>query len=150
MASIIKWDAPTSPTTLLNTELDGLVSGAACAASSTFNNADASGRYLWGEAELSVALASSTSVAAPFLELYLVYSLDGSNWEDGGGAVLPPATAMVGLFPLRNTTAAQRVTLKRVPLSPLRYRAVLRNATGQTLAASGNVLRMTHYNEAAV
>lgn len=80
------------------------------------------------------------------IELYLVPSLDGTNFPvvDTAGAVLP-ATSFVGSFITTvsgNAAAAAssvRIGLGSVPLMPLKYQGYIKNNTGQTLTSGWSV-----------
>lgn len=145
--STIKWGAPISPSTLLNTEMNSLADGAVSAAGNSYNNNDSAARYQWGDFELAVAMSTTTSSPAPFVEIYIIYSIDGTNYADGGGSVAPPQTSRVGIFSLRNTASDQVITLSRIPLSPFKFKVMVKNVTGQSLKSSGNVVRGALYNE---
>ncbi|MCX5661075.1 MAG: hypothetical protein NTW19_15415 [Planctomycetota bacterium] len=149
MATTFKWDAPATPTTFLNTELDTLLDGSCSAASTAFDNGDASARFQWAQADLTLTLAATTSLANPSVELYIVYSLDGFNFESGGGSVAPSLGSLARVIPIRNTTSSQWRVPRPIPIYPYPFKLILKNAIGQTLVGSGgNALRLGLFNEA--
>lgn len=144
MSNAILWSSPDSAVTLLGSELNSLASDARAIASSAFNNESA--RRPYGEMELSLTFASAPT-AGGYVALYLVPSLDGTNFADGSGSVAPAASLLAGVFPVRPTTSAQRLHLRGVPLPPLKFKAMLENKTDQAFASSGNTLGMRAYSD---
>ena len=144
MSSSILWSAPGSAATLLSTELDSLASNARAIASSAIDNE--AGRQTYGEMELSLTFAGSPA-AGGYVALYLVPSLDGSNFADGSAGVPPAAPLLAGVFPVRSVNTAQRLHLRGVPLPPLKFKALLENKTDQAFASSGNTIRMRSYSD---
>lgn len=147
MATTFKWTTPENAVTVLGTELNALANGAYSAASAAQDNA--TDLYEQADFELNVTYGTNPS-AGGYCGLYIVYSLDGTNYEDGGGAVAPPATRWVGNFPLRAVTTAQKISLPGIRLSPLKFKAVLVNSSGQAMGASGHTLLMRRYHEQGV
>jgi hypothetical protein len=97
--------------------------------------------YFWGDFELLAELAVAPGADTP-IELYLIPALDGTNYADGDGTPIAPASAYAGTFFSRAVDTAQRIPLPGVRLPPCKFKALLYNKTGQALEATGNVLRM--------
>jgi len=141
--AILKWLAGEGATTALSTELNSLASNAFSALSAAIDNT--TGLYPW--MDLEVSLASFTpGTGSPYVAVYVVYSLDGTNYEktpNGSSGDKPPDA----IFPLEASVAqASRVVISNIPISPLKFKLVLKNASGATLAASGNTLKYNrHY-----
>lgn len=105
--------------------------------------------YLYADFELLWRGAAAPS-AGGYVALYLVNTLDGTNYGDGADdSVTPPATAWVGNFPLRAVTTQQRVNLRGALLGPGKYKPVIVNASGQaaTNTDGENVLKYRAYGE---
>ena len=148
MATTTKWVTPEAITTILSTEMNSLSNGAYTAAGSTVDNL--TDLYQYGEFELALA-SITTGSGAPYCALYLVKQIDGTNYEDGGGSVAPPATALLATFPLRaSVTGAQRVIVGNLLLPPAVFKPVLLDQSGVALAASGSTLKLRRYNEQSV
>jgi hypothetical protein len=81
------------------------------------------------------------------LEIYLIYSMDGTNFEDGSDSV-DPTCQMAGSVPVRAVTSAQRVTIKGVPLRPFKFKVMLKNKTDQSVGTI--VITVTSYSEQQV
>lgn len=144
MSSAILWSTPDSAATLLGGELNSLASDARAIASSPFDNESA--RRPYGELELIVTFASTPAVGG-HAALYLVPSLDGTNFADGSDSVVPAASLLAGVFPVQPSTSAQRLHLRGVPLPPLKFKAILENKTDQAFASSGNTLAIRAYSD---
>lgn len=144
MPNAVKWSAVSSAVTALSTELDSLGDGSYSAAGSVVDNA--SEHNVYGDFELHVSFGSAPS-GDGFISLYLLTALDGTNYQDGGGSVAPPHTAWRGNFPLRAVTDAQRVHLHGIVLPPSKFKAVIRNSSGQAFPSSGSTVKLYTYNE---
>lgn len=140
MASV-KWES-SSISTILTTGMDNLVDEGNAISSEIDNT---SNLYLFCDVELYTDSMGYAPVAGAVVELYLIEALDGTNYEDGDASIDPPATNLVGVFNMRSSTLAQRHTLRQIPIPPLKHKFVVINKTGQTLASSGNILRVLPY-----
>jgi hypothetical protein len=129
-----------SPAAVMTTELDGLANNARAISGAIDNTVELD---FW-DVELVVTYGTAPSTGGT-VELYLVESVDGTNYGDGDDAVAPPATALVGVFPLRAVTTAQRIMLRGVMVPPLNFKYVVTNKAGQAMAASGNTLKRLPY-----
>jgi hypothetical protein len=138
MASV-KWEAG-SISTAMSTVLNSIADEANAISSEIDNTASV---YLFNDVELyTAALAYATPASGAVVELYLVEALDGTNYEDGNASIDPPAANLVGVFNIRASNAAQRHVLRQIPIPPTKYKYVVINKTGVTLAASGNTLKV--------
>ncbi len=99
------------------------------------------GLYFWGDFELLVDLAVAPAADAP-IELYLIPALDGTNYSDGDGTPIAPASSYVGTFFSQAVATVQRIPLMGIRLPPTKFKALVYNKTGQAFDATGNVLRM--------
>lgn len=134
---------------LMTTELNSLAT-ANGALGTEYDNA--TNLYMYGLFELVVTYGTNPT-AGSTVDLYLITAPDGTNYSDNttGASGAAPATAYVGGFPLRAVTTAQRVQLggpgfqAMIQLPPVKFKAFLLNRAGQTMAASGNTLKMVPY-----
>jgi hypothetical protein len=141
--SSIKLEAYGSSANALTTELDALANGSYTNGSAAIDNT--SNLYLLEDLELTVTFGSSPTDKAP-VEVYLLPSIDGTNYADGSSSVTPARSLFVGSFLVRNTTSAQRLLLRGVPLPPGKYKYMVKNGTGQAFPASGSVIKRIPYN----
>lgn len=130
--------------TVMSTDLNSLADNAR--AISAAQGGDASAANLLVDFELAVDFASAPTLDTT-VDLYLVRSADGTNYEDGDASNRPAANAYVGGFQLLGTTAAQRLIVRDVPLPPGLWKAVIHNnGTGQAFPATGSTLKMRQHN----
>lgn len=143
MPTTFKWTAPETIATALSTELNGLANLSFSAESAVIDNE--TGLYLFVDLELSLASFTPGS-GSPYCAAWLVYSLDGTNYEktpDGSSGDKPPDA----IFPLEASVAqASRIVITNIPIAPLKFKVVLRNRSGASLAASGNTLNYRRHN----
>ena len=143
MAQTFKWVAGEGAIAGLTTELDALASDAFSATSTAIDNTV--GLYPW--MDLEVNLASLTPGAgSPSIVVWINLSLDGTNYEkvpDGSSGDKPPDA----IFPLEASVAQEsRIVVSNIPIPPLKFKLVLKNASGVALAATGNTLSYNrHY-----
>jgi hypothetical protein len=132
----VKWATPEGEASALTTELNSLADGSYSSASSAIDNE--TDLYLY--ASFEVYLASLTPAADGEAILYLQYSLDGSNYEDQNERMA------VGAIKLSTATAVKRHNVLNVPLSPLKFKVILKNDAGVALATSGNIVKYSRHN----
>ena len=134
------------PTTILSTQLNSLAASSANVLSSAGSAFQNTSGYIYCDVEF-VAGGTYTPTAGAFLELWLLRSLDGgSNYEDGSSTVAPgrPADAFISVR--AGTTITPRSGFPGLILPPSFYQAIVRNQTGATLPASGNIIRISSYS----
>lgn len=130
-----------SATTCLTTELNSLATGSACSASSA-QGADAGDAELLLDFELLTG-GSITPGTNPRADLYLIQSVDGTNYEDattGASESLPP-DAYVGSFVPTSGAGTKRMVLRNRTAPVGLWKAIVQNELGVSLAASGNTLK---------
>ena len=138
-----KWDTPVAIATILSTDLNALANGAYSAASAAVNNETGLNLY----ASFELYLASLTPAAGGYCAVHILYSLDGTNFADGGGATAPSAGSLVCTFDLSTATAVKRHVRGNILLAPYQFKVVLLNAAGAALAATGNTLKYRVHSE---
>lgn len=130
----------------MTTELNSLANNAWAISSAL--GGDASAQYLYGDFELAWSQAATPTVDTS-IDLYLIRSADGTNYEDGAtsGPVLPGPNSYIGSFAVRGVSSAQRRIIRDVRLPPGLFKAfLLNNATGTAFASSGNTLKWRPHN----
>ena len=105
---------------------------------------NSSNLYAFVDLEIVLASAAFTGTDS-VIELYLVASVDGTNYPDWTGNVTSEeqenAQYHVGTVTTSGATAAQRMALRDVSLPNGKYKWGLRSRANVTLAASGNTLK---------
>jgi len=140
MGYTVKWEAPQSLANILTTELNSLASATLSAAGAELDNS--TGLYLFADFVLSVTYGTNPT-AGGYVALYLTEALDGSTHSDVEREL---TSQLVGSFPLRATTSAQKIVLRGVQLPPFKIKPYVDNQAGQAMAASGNTLAWARYN----
>lgn len=132
--------------TVLGTELNSLANNTKCTAGSAIDNSSSGSNPqldTFADFECNVTFGTNPT-ANSLLDLYLIPSLDGTNYADI--ATVPSSIYYACSFPVQANTSAQLIVAQGVRLPPGKFKAVLyNNATGQTLAASGNTIEMFAY-----
>lgn len=148
MANKTGWDDSPSIVSALTTGLDSLANGSRAISSALDNDADASAKNLYGDLELVVRYgggppAAGTKVA----EVYLLPTVDGTNYPEGSTSVTPQKALLVATFESRvpSTSATERLVVFGITLPPRDYKLLLVNTSGQAYHTSGNTLKIKPY-----
>lgn len=136
-----------SATQIITTGLNSLAD-AARAISLAF---DATG-YMYADFELKVEYTTSAPAAGTKMgELYMVSSVDGTNYCEGSTSLTPQRLQLVGAFESRNgatgTFEFLHVLGVALPARPAKW--LFLNTSGKTLAASGNILTIRPFTPQA-
>jgi hypothetical protein len=132
-------------TTVLSTGLNSLANNSNVISSAITLSTGEPG-YRWGEWELYIASSAAAMTANTAFSGWIIQALDGTNDEDGGTSVTPARTPDI-VFPVRAVSTAQRMTtFSQLPTGS--FKLLLRNdGTGQTIASSGNTLKVRPMTE---
>lgn len=140
MAKAIKWSSGTSRTTGISS---ASINAGANSLGSEIDNSTNKDR--WASCDLVFTCASAPTLNKVF-ELYLIYAIDGTNYEAGDATPTDPVKIRAGVFPARAVTSAQRVALTNIPLSPFKFKCLLKSELDQN-ATSVTMLMYTHNEE---
>lgn len=146
-----------SVTTLLSTELNSIANAATVISSvggtsGLFNNTYAGGGlggYTLGRFELYIAGSGTALTANTGVSIWLLTSVDGTNYEDGSASVVPGRSNNLQIGSVRNVTTAQRIIQDQIILTAGNWYVLLQNNTGQTWNSSGNTLKLQPYTDQA-
>ena len=101
-------------------------------------------KYMFSDIEIVLGSAAFTGTNS-LLEVYLVPSVDGTNYPDWVGNVTTDEQEnepyYVGNVVTSGTTAAQRLALRNIQLPNGLYKYGFRNRTNVTLAGSGSTAK---------
>lgn len=126
---------------VLTTELNSLANNTNTAASGLIQND--TGLHLYATFELILAAQGTNRTAGAFIGLYVIEALDGTTLD----TVNHDTAQLLCAFPLDSgALAARQVSRRFNQLAPGEYAFFARNATGQTLAASGSSIRVRFHN----
>lgn len=135
-----------STTTILDTGLNSLANNALVASAAQDNSTDLD---LYADLEIVVSgFGASIDQGTAYLEVYLCPSVDGSNYPDGHDAsVTPAAIALIGVAvkATANGSGGLRSTITGISLPPRQFKVVVKNTSGQALAASANTVKIRKY-----
>lgn len=141
--ALFKWGTPEVIQTVLSTELNSLANGADAVSTTAIDNETDQYEFL----ALELSLASLTPTTGACVYVFLVPSIDGTNYDDNGGTITAPNSALVAVFELSTSTTTKRRTARGIRLDPFKYKLVVRNAAGVSLPSSGNTVKARRYNE---
>ncbi len=138
----IKYLEDTSIVTAISTDLNSLANGSRAISAAIDNN---TALDIYADAELLVDFAVAPAVGA-LVELYLLPSVDDTNYPDGGTSLDPSSTLLVGYFVVpAAVTTDQRMVIPRIVLPPRNYKVLLKNTGGQSFGSSGHTLKLQPY-----
>lgn len=145
--SALKWlaDRVGNPVTVLSTEMNGLVNSGTVISGVVENAATLD---LYGDFALTMTFGSAPT-AGLAIEFYIVRTVDGTTYDDTSGGA-PPMNGFGDVFPVRSTAAVQTIIIPQIELPPTSFKVLLRNSSGQSMAATGNTLTMFGYKRAVV
>lgn len=137
-----KWTAGTSRTSGIS---EAAITAGANYLGSEIDNSTNKDKYL------SVDLAftcGSAPTANTIVELYILYSINGTDYEDGGVSVDPKKLYACQPFAARAVTTEQRGTRVNIPIAPFKFKILLKSDLNQNISLA-TLLAFTHDNEIA-
>lgn len=142
------WLYAASAANMLTTELNSIANSNAnvlSAAGATIDNS--TNGFIYCDLEF-LAGGTLTPVSGAFVEVWFLRSLNGgTNFEDGSATVAPGRLPDATIQVRAGTTITPRSGASGIILPPGHFKPILRNQTGVTLPASGNLLTYRPYNE---
>ena len=131
----------------LTTELNALASSTGNTLSTLGAAFQNTGGWIYADIEF-LAGGTFTPTAGAFLEVWLLRSLDGGTSYEDGSATVAPGRLPDATIPVRaGTTITPRAGMSGIIMPPGFYKPILRNTTGASLPATGNLLRFAQYAE---
>ena len=119
------WNTPSSRTT-------GIASASIANAAGFVGSAIDNATNLDDTLDLQVTInCASAPTANTVLYVYLLFSLDGTNYEDGSTS-LQPVKVPIASIPARAVTGAQVVSVSGIPIPPQPFKIACWSALGQT------------------
>ena len=134
-----KWKAPSDIVTYLSGELNSFIDGSNYIGAKIDNEAG-------GENELYIdlelyATSAGTRDAHARVEVYLLSSIDGTNFDMGGASTDPRLNSRLCIFSLDASSTARYRTSHVLPIPPFDFKLLVMNETGQNFGSSGNTLK---------
>ena len=143
MANAYKWETPGSFTSYLTTELNALAN-AANKLGAAIDNATAKNMYL--SLQLFVNTQAGARSAGAYVAIYLLPSIDATNYTYGDDSTDPPANRLLATLPLDAAVTARYQSEVNLLIPPYQFKLLLENDTGQTFAATGTILAYRTHN----
>lgn len=147
MAGDIKWSGyKASAATCLTTELNSLANGSTTALSAEIDNTTNLYKYI----DFEVYLASAAFTGTSYVSLYVVPTLDGTNypdWDAGASPGLGNNNYWVGDLFVKAATGTERHVLRGALMPAGKFKVGLKNVGGVALASSGNTVSHRQYND---
>ena len=140
--AIIRWSDLGATTTYLSAELNALANAANKIGAAIDNTV---GKDTYMLLELYLPIQGVARDAGASVRLFLIKSVDGTNYEFGSDALDPPSSAWVTNFTLDADTAARYVAVD-IAIPPCKFKLLVTNETGQALAGTLNTLKYRTYN----
>lgn len=132
------WDGYTSQGNVLTTELNSLGNGSYSAVGPAYDNTTNKDQY----AALQIDLASLNPTAGAYLQLFLVASPGGTNYEDAPASTNPGYHMAIDAMSVTTGSATKRIVSPLFKIPPGKWKFVLLNKTAVALAASGNTVAL--------
>jgi len=129
-------------TTILSTELNSLVDGGNIISASFNNTADL---FVFEDVEILVK-SVTTPAADAHIKLYILPSVDGTNFADGSDSIDPADSNEVYTVLVRAVAADQYHTFRGIILPPGFYKYLIMQELGVTMAATLNTLKRRPYS----
>lgn len=139
MVNAVKWTSPTNVTSPISAQT---VNSGAGSLGSEYDNETNKNQFAAFELRTTHGTAPT---ANSVWHLYILYALDGTNYEEDG-ATTQPKKSPVASFPVRNSTSQQAWAVS-VPILPFKFKPVAWNATDQNSSATATTLDMEVFND---
>ena len=139
MATESKWEAPAAIVSYLTTELNSLADGANVLGAKVDNVADGENE-MFINLELNLAATSSRDADAR-IEIYVLYSVDDTNFDMGSASVDPRPETLLTVMSFDAATAARTRMAVNLPIAPFDFKLLIMNELGQSFFGSGSTLK---------
>lgn len=131
------------PITILSGELNNFAPNQ-IALSGEINNS--LGLYLFNDIELFLERVDFANNSDFFVEIFLIQSIDGINYESGVSDGLQPSiNNLVGSFIFKSSEIPQRQTIRKLVVPPRKYKYAIKNKSNIYWSNNGNTLKILGY-----
>lgn len=87
--------------------------------------------------DLDVAFTcGSAPTANKVIEIYLLFSVDGTNYEDGDATPTDPTKSLLTAVAARAVTSAQRVAIDQIPIPPKKFKILIKSELDQSASVT--------------
>jgi hypothetical protein len=140
VANLVQWQDATSQTVV---NIATVLNDGSGTIGSQYTNS--TNLHRWAAFELEFGLTSTNATGA--IELYLVYKLDGTNYEEGDASTKPPANRLVATFIPSASTPTRTMASGPVMLLPFDLKPVIYNESGQNITTNTLQLDIHPFDE---
>jgi len=139
MANEIKWATPASRTTGIVTQA---IAAGANYLGSEIDNGTNKDRFITVDLTFT---CGSAPTADKTIELYVIYDVTSSDYEEGDATPTDPKKSPVAIFAAKAVTAAQQIVFESIPIAPFAFKLLLKSELDQS--ASCTLLAYSHNEE---
>ena len=143
----LNWTARGSEVEYLTSELNALASAGNKLGAAINNSAN---RDLYMDVEIYIASLDLSAQVNPAVNIYLLPSMDDTNYDDGGDALDPTVDHLVAVVATVVADQVHRNTARMIVLPPGYFKLLIENVTGVPLPASGNIVTYRIYSVESV
>ena len=138
-----KWSGYATIQTALSTGLNSLINDDTNISAAIDNT---SNLVLFMDIEVYLGSVDLSAQSNPAIYIYVITSLDGTNYEDGDDSTVPPQmpTRIVALR-VGVSAMTQRRVVRGIVVPPGLFKILAQNKTGVTLAATLNTVKYRTY-----
>jgi hypothetical protein len=140
MAHAVKWTGPTARTTSISSSS---MNQGANVLSGEIDNETNLDRFATFKLSFNCATAPTAGYC---VELYILYDVTGSEYEDGDATPTDPTKAPAAIFAARAVTGEQIIVQALVPIAPFAFKLLLKSELDQD-ATAVELLCETHNEE---
>lgn len=144
MATTFKWLAPEAIATYYTTEMNSITTTTFIAVGAELANETDLYQYIMFE----LVLASLTPAAGGYVDIWIDYQMDGTNYADPAKPL--QTSALLTALQLDTAAAAQRIVSRPALIYPVDFKLQLRNMAGVTFNATGNTLKYRRFFDQGV
>ena len=139
----VNWESSPSATSYLTTELNSLANDAQVIGAEIDNS---TGLDTHMDVEFVVNTQGGARSTGGHIAVFLIPTIDGTNYTFGDASTDPPADKLVATMALDAATTARRIGSQMIPVPPGKFEILFENKTGQALAASSNTASYRLYS----
>ena len=141
----IKHEAKEAVETVMSTEMNALASAALCITATPISNDAAGELELYGDFRLYLAEQGVARSAGANVTMWILPEVDGT-YPYGAAGLEPQGELIVQSFSFDAAVTARYAVIRDIPLPPSDFHVMVKNNTGQALAATLNVLVMERHS----
>ena len=149
--STAKWTAyGAADTAIAGTSLNALANNAYALGSAIGNSTDLK---LYGDLEIVLSSSVTAGSGAPYVAVYLLPTMDGTNYPTTGGGTSAGATApqyLAGTIAPPASTGVTVLQLRGIVLPPTAFKVMIQNVLGAALPSTDtSTVKLYRYGEQA-